>query len=276
MTESNSSETRYMDFVGRRRSSSTDPLISRPVAKKRGVVSAPSHSPSASRLSTSSAPIRPVSKPVLERSAPAKPSLIKSPASKPSPVRVSSSSEKAFVSRAPSTAPRELYPSSSKADALSAVRSSSSRSVKATKTTDRPVDSTAEKASRALSGSARVSGASSGKSPFLPSYNIDKRPLSSSVREKKDDNYEKLSFLGVSDASSERPRKNVYEKSKKSDLKSKAGEKSKKSEKSSPKKTVRIIDAPEEKTGLPLPVVMLITILLGAAVGAGVYFLLPK
>lgn len=266
MTESNSSETRYMDFVGRRRSSSTDPLISRPVAKKRGVVSAPSHSPSASRLSASSAPIRPVSKPVLERSAPAK----------PSPVRVSSSSEKAFVSRAPSTAPRELYPSSSKADALSAVKSSSSRSVKATKTTDRPVDSTAEKASRALSGPARVSGASSGKSPFLPSYNIDKRPLSSSVREKKDDNYEKLSFLGVSDVSSERPRKNVYEKSKKSDSKLKTGEKSKKSEKPSPKKTVRIIDAPEERTGLPLPVVMLITILLGAAVGAGVYFLLPK
>lgn len=109
-----------------------------------------------------------------------------------------------------------------------------------------------------------------GKSPFLPGYTVDKRPLSSSVPEKKTANFEKLSFLGVNEATPDANRKkNVYEKE---------PEKTEESQKDKKKKekTVKIIDDSDKKKGVPLFVVILVTILLGAAVGAGVYFLLPK
>ena len=210
-----------MDFIGGSRSSSTDPLISRPVAKKVA------------------------EKPVVKKESPAK-------------VTVEKTSEKPMISRKPATS-RDLYPTKKPEEK------------KPVKTTDKPVDDLAKKASDALAGRKTPdapdgnSYSLSGKSPFLPNYTIDKRPLSSSVPEKKkEENFEKLSFLGVSETS-DKPRKNVYEK--KEDEK-----KGKKKE----KKPVKIIDDSDKKSGLPLFVIIILTIILGAAVGAGVYFLLPK
>ena len=221
MTESNQKPVRYMDFIGGSRSSSTDPLISRPVAKKVA------------------------EKPVVKKESPAK-------------VTVEKTSEKPMISRKPATS-RDLYPTKKPEEK------------KPVKTTDKPVDNLAKKASDALAGRKSPdapdgnSYSLSGKSPFLPNYTIDKRPLSSSVPEKKkEENFEKLSFLGVSETS-DKPRKNVYEK--KEDEK-----KGKKKE----KKPVKIIDDSDKKSGLPLFVIIILTIILGAAVGAGVYFLLPK
>ena len=69
-------------------------------------------------------------------------------------------------------------------------------------------DALAKKAAAALSGSNLKADLKAskytlnGKSPFLPSYNVEKRPLSDSIKEKKVE---------------EIPKKNVYEKSKKSE-----------------------------------------------------------
>lgn len=104
-----------------------------------------------------------------------------------------------------------------------------------------------------------------GKSPFLPNYSVDKRPLSDSVPTKKRDNYEKLSFLGVDEKPT--PRKNVYDK---------PAEPAEKPEKDKRPKTVKVIDDTKKKRGIPTWLVIILTIILGAAVGAGVYFLLPK
>jgi len=121
-------------------------------------------------------------------------------------------------------------------------------------------DSVAKKASAALSGTDTKS------SPFLKNYSIDKRPLSNSVPKKSDSHFEKISFLGVSDASPERKlEKNVYEKPAKDKKKSKHE-----------KSPVKIIDNSKKSSGLPLVIIILLTIVLGAAVGAGIYFILPK
>jgi len=114
-------------------------------------------------------------------------------------------------------------------------------------------DALALKAAAALSGTNLKSSAPSkytlnGKSPFLSSYNIEKRPLSDSIKEKKVEEITK---------------KNVYKKEEKPVKKSK-------------KEPVVVIDQPKKSSGLSLVIIILITILLGAAVGAGAYFLLPK
>ncbi|MBR3320006.1 hypothetical protein IKG20_01745 [Candidatus Saccharibacteria bacterium] len=108
------------------------------------------------------------------------------------------------------------------------------------------------------------------KSPFLPNYTVDKRPLSNSIPPKKKDNFEKLSYLGVPEQPQDEHvrKKNVYDKK---------SEKSKDSkEKTEESKTVKVIDDSKKKHGIPVIIVILLTIILGAAVGAGVYFLLPK
>ncbi len=123
----------------------------------------------------------------------------------------------------------------------------------------RAEDDYAIKAAAALSGSnlkTRVNDAPdgnkyalSGKSPFLTSYNIEKRPLSSSVKAQKVE---------------EIPKKNRYEKQEKI------------TEKKVKKDPVTIIDKPKKSGGFGLFLIILLTIILGAAVGAGAYFLLPK
>lgn len=263
MTESKSPKpVRYMDFVGGRRAASTDPLISRPASR---------------------AAKKPVARPASAPKSAQKPAK---PAPKPaSKTAVAVSKEaKAFVSRQPATS-RDLYPTQKPATKSATAKPSAlapkSTQKPASKTTDQPKDAVARKASAALSGSAKNSSDDApdnnayvlgGRSPFLPSYSVDKRPLSSSVKPKETNNFEKLSYLGVSDASSEKPRKNVYEKTPEIELSS--ADAHKKSKKKS--KTVKIIDDSDKKSGLPLVIIILLTIILGAAVGAGVYFLLPK
>ena len=46
--------------------------------------------------------------------------------------------------------------------------------------------------------------------------------------------------------------------------------------KSTKKDPVVVIDQPKKSSGLSLAVIIILTIILGAAVGAGAYFLLPK
>ena len=120
-------------------------------------------------------------------------------------------------------------------------------------------DVLAKKAAAALSGSSLNADLKaskytlSGKSPFLSSYNVEKRPLSDSIKEKKVE---------------EIPKKNVYEKPKKSTEKP--------DKKSSKKEPVVVIDQPKNSSGLSLVIIIILTVILGAAVGAGAYFLLPK
>ena len=124
----------------------------------------------------------------------------------------------------------------------------------------------------AKKASAALSGTDSSKSPFLKNYTIDKRPLSNSVREKSDSHFEKISFLGVSESSVERKHeKNFYE-PEDSDKKEKKSKKDRKSS-SAP---IKIIDNSEKSSGFPLVIIILLTIILGAAFGAGIYFILPK
>ena len=120
-------------------------------------------------------------------------------------------------------------------------------------------DDISKKASSALSRTGTK------PSPFLKKYSIDKRPLSTSVPKAKDSHFEKISFLGVNSSSDSSTTKNVYEKSS-----------PEKPEKKPEKSPVKIIDTQEKSSGLPIVVIILLTIILGAAVGAGVYFLLPK
>ncbi|MBR2587427.1 hypothetical protein IKE71_03610 [Candidatus Saccharibacteria bacterium] len=220
---------RYMDFVGRKPRSSSDPLASRPVMR----VAPKTHAPVVKRVASVADQI------------PAKRASVSYPTVK----RVE---EKPLISRQPATS-RDLYPDP--------------------KPTARKSDNLALKASAALSGSAKPAiNSSEKKSPFLENYTIDKRPLSSSVKKKQEDNFEKLSFLGVSETES--PRKNVYDK--KPAKKPKKDKKAKSGKPDSSEKVVKIIDDTGEKRGVPVWAIILITILLGAAVGAGIYFLLPK
>lgn len=222
---------RYMDFVSHKPRANADPLASRPASRPAGKP--------AQRVAKAHS--------VSDQIPP------KAPQAEPRPeVTVKREAVKPFISREPAKS-RDLYPEPKPAKAD---------------------DALALKASAALSGTSRPAEAKSpdnnayslgGKSPFLPNYSVDKRPLSNSVPAKKPDaNFEKLSFLGVGEEPDHK--KNVYDKKPAS---------SKKEDKKA-KKSVRVIDDTQKKHGVPVLVVIFITILLGAAVGAGVYFLLPK
>ena len=238
MTETKTKPVRYMDFIGTRRAASSDPFVSRPATK-------PANKPA----------IKPAAKPAVKP--------VKKPAPRPElAIKVEKTKEKAYISREPAKS-RDLYPTDPKLEDKKPA--SADKSDKPNK----PVASTKSANSDKLPDNNSYS--LGGKSPFLPNYNIDKRPLSSSVPEKKSEHFEKVSYLGVSDSASEKPRKNVYEKKEIIDL-----EPEPKSAKKKKNKTVKIIDHPDKKSGIPLFLIIIITIILGAAVGAGVYFLLPK
>ena len=216
MTEHKVKPVRYMDFVGTRRAASTDPLISRPGAKR--------------------PPVKPAAKPADKSS-----------------VKVEKTAEKPMISRKPATS-RDLYPTKSPA-------------VKpAEKSTEKPAAKPASKKPDTPDNNSYSLG---GKSPFLPNVSVEKRGLSDSVPDKKPEHFEKVSYLGVND-SSEKSRKNVYDKKEIIDLEPESKKKHKE------KKPVKIIDNKEKKSGFPLALIIILTIILGAAVGAGVYFLLPK
>ena len=235
---------RYMDFVSHKPRANADPLASRPASRP---VVKPAPMPKKVHSVADQIP----------------PKHETAPALKPEPaIRIKKSEQKPYISRTPASS-RDLY-----ADAIDPSKP------KPTKLTSKPTDDLALKASAALSGASRPALKSpdnnayslSGKSPFLPNYTIDKRPLSNSVPAKKRDaSYEKLSFLGVGDQPESSHKKNLY--TRKTDAKK---------TKKEPKPPVRIIDDTEKKRGVPVWLVIIITILLGAGVGAGVYFLLPK
>ena len=226
---------RYMDFVSHKPRANADPLASRPAS-----------------VSAAKKP-KPVAKP-RSVSDQIPPKITDTELKPKSEIRIKREETKPYISRQPAKS-RDLYPEP-KSPQLK---------------TD---DDLAIKASAALSGASKPATASApdnnayslgGKSPFLPNYTIDKRPLSDSVPTKnKDTNFEKLSFLGVSDDTPTKPKKNVYEKKTPSDPAP------------STSKTVRIIDDTKQKHGIPVALIILLTIIFGAAVGAGVYFLLPK
>lgn len=239
---------RYMDFVSHKPKANADPLASRPasrpVAKPKPV----------ERVHSVADQIPPkgAQKPVHHPE--------RAPKIETSTVPVKKREEKPYISRTPATS-RDLYAAAIDPNAKKApnVRN----------------DDLALKASVALSGGAKSASVKSpdnnayslgGKSPFLPNYTINKRPLSNSVPSKKQDNYEKLSFLGVSEEPTSH--KNIYDKAEPAS--EKLDKKSKKP------KTVKVVDDTKKKRGVPTWLVIIITIILGAAVGAGVYFLLPK
>ena len=236
---------RYMDFVSHKPKANADPLASRPasrpVAKPRPVEKVHSVAdqipPKGLHKTVEHHPER---APKIETS---------------NAVTVKKREEKPYISRTPATS-RDLYAAAIDPNAKQAANVKN--------------DDLALKASAALSGSAKAPDNNAyslgGKSPFLSNYTIDKRPLSNSVPTKKRDNYEKLSFLGVNEESTSR--KNVYDKSEKPS--EKLDQKAKKS------KPVKVIDDTKKKRGVPTWLVIIITIILGATVGAGVYFLLPK
>lgn len=235
------SSARYMDFIGGRRASATDPLISRPVSR----------------------PTRELEKKVATEKSlavPAPRSLSSKPTSKPTPVSIKTT-PKPVVKPAPKSDPK-IIKSPTKTTASTRPTTSTLTPSKPA-STPKPAPTKPTPKPSTPDNNAYSLGAST-KSPFLPSYSVDKRPLSSSVPEKSSaSSYEKLSFLGVNDSADKTPRKNVYEKKPKPE----------KSPKSS--RPVKIIDDKEQKSGLPLPVIIIITILLGVATGAGVFFLLP-
>jgi len=222
---------RYMDFVSHKPRANADPLASRPASR-----SVKKPAPKVEKVHSVSDQI------------PAK-------GAKAPEITVKKTEQKPYISREPAKS-RDLYP-------------------EPRPTKVKTDDGLAIKASAALSGTSRPAEAPSapdnnayslgGKSPFLPNYTVDKRPLSNSVpAKKKDANFEKLSFLGVGEDTS--PKKNVYEKK----------PEAKNDKKAKKDKSVRVIDDTKKKRGIPVAVVILLTIILGAAVGAGVYFLLPK
>ncbi|MBR3232681.1 hypothetical protein IKF74_00090 [Candidatus Saccharibacteria bacterium] len=243
-TTSQKKPVRYMDFVSHKPKANADPLASRPasrpVAKPKPVAKV--HSVA------DQIPPKGVHKPV-EHHPERAPKIETS-----NTVSVKKREEKPYISRTPATS-RDLY----------------AKAIDPNQPKER--DDLAIKAAAAISGSAKPAPKApdnnayslGGKSPFLPNYIVSKRPLSDSVPTKKRDNYEKLSFLGVNEEPTSR--KNVYDKANKLD---KTPEKGKKA------KTVKVIDDTKKKRGVPTWLVIIITIILGAAVGAGVYFLLPK
>jgi len=238
--------TRYMDFISRKPSENSDPLASRPNSRpvkqpKPIVKKAPS-----------------VADQIPAKGAHIEKPPVKAPKSEQELV-VKKDDDRPLISRKPATS-RDLYAESINPDKPKTI-------------IEKPVDDLAIKASAALSGTSQPAEKTSdgsayslnGKSPFLPNYIVDKRPLSNSVPAKRSDGqFEKLSYLGVSDQSADSShRKNVYERAEEP-------------EGVSGNETIKIIDDTQKKHGAPTWLIIILTIILGAAAGAGVYFLLPK
>ena len=234
-----------MDFVSHKPKANADPLASRPASRP-----AAKPAPKVAKVHSVADQIPPkgARKPVdhhPERAPKIETSNV---------VAVKKREEKPYISRTPATS-RDLYakaidPNQSKEDDL------------ALKVAAVVSNSTKPTTPKAPDNNAYSLG---GKSPFLLNYNVNKRPLSDSVPTKKRDNYEKLSFLGVNEEPTSH--KNVYNKEEKT---------SEKPAKDKKVKTVKVVDDAKKKRGVPTWLVIIITIILGAAVGAGVYFLLPK
>lgn len=233
MTEPNlpkKKTARYMDFISRKPEANSDPLASRPVARQT---------------------VKP--KPKVEKVRSVADQIPPKGATKPT-VTVKKQETKPFISRKPATS-RDLYPETTEA-------------VKPEPKLERSTDDNSVTSQPSEKGPDNNAYTLGGKSPFLPNYSVDKRPLSNSIPKKKDGEYEKLSFLAVNEwpQKSER-RKNVYKDSKKANPED--GDVENKDE-------VKVVDDFKEKHGLPTWLIVIITIILGAATGAGVYFLLPK
>ena len=241
-----------MDFISRKPDDNSDPLASRPETRP---VKQPRHVEKAQSVADQ---------------IPAKGSHVEK-AQKPEPkVIVKKDAEKPFISREPAKS-RDLYAEPIDPD------KPKKTTIESSKSTDR----LAMRASFTLSGDSKKEGTASspdnnayslsGKSPFLPHYNVNKRPLSNSVpNKKKDSQFEKLSYLGVGEQGSDSARKkNVYKKAEEP-------AKDETESSTSSKEPVKIIDDAKEKRGVPTWLIIIITIILGAGVGAGVYFLLPK
>ena len=258
MPTHNTKPTRYMDFISRKPSENSDPLASRPDSR-------PVKHPKPIAKPTSVADQIPPKGSHIEKTEHAK-MPAKAPRKEPE-LTVKKDTSKPYISREPAKS-RDLYaeaidPSKPKTEPKKAAAN----------------DDLAIKASAALSGTSQPAEKSSsspdgnayslgGKSPFLPHYNIDKRPLSNSVPKKNGEQFEKLSYLGVSEQGHDSARKkNIYHRSEKSD--------DPKESKDRKEKAVKIIDNDSEKRGVPIWLIIIITIILGAAAGAGVYFLLP-
>ncbi len=90
--------------------------------------------------------------------------------------------------------------------------------------------------------------------PFIASVNVDKRPLSP--------------YVPSNNAAASRPTKNVYSSP------AKPIKKVKKLTDRSEKKATKVVE-PSEKSGLSLAIIIIITVILGAAAGIGAYLLLP-
>ncbi len=224
---------RYMDFISRKPEMNSDPLASRPVPRP-----------------------APKPKPKVEKVQSVADQIPQKGAARPA-VAVKRQETKPFISRKPATS-RDLYPETEPETPKSEPKLV--KSADGPMTATHPTEKTPDNNAYALGG----------KSPFLPysNYAVDKRPLSNSIPEKKDGDYEKLSFLAVNEwpQKSDR-RKNVYKDSKKENPKD---------EKAEEKDDVKVVDDFKEKHGLPTWLIIIITIILGAATGAGVYYLLPK
>ncbi len=89
--------------------------------------------------------------------------------------------------------------------------------------------------------------------PFITSVNVDKRPLSP--------------YVPANNAAASRPAKNVYS------APAKPLKKVKKTTDSKEKST-KIVESPKQ-SGLSLVIIIIITVILGAAAGVGAYLLLP-
>ena len=241
---------RYMDFISRKPSENSDPLASRPDARP-----AKQAHPVVKKARSVADQIPPKG---FHEEKPHHETIKKEPE-----LTVKKEVKRPLVSREPATS-RDFY-----------VESIDPKRPKPATQAKRP-DDLAIKASAALSGNSKPAekslngdNSTAKKSPFLSHYTVDKRPLSNSVPAKKGEQFEKLSYLGVGEQGSESSlKKNVYAKPEPSAEES--------SEKSAPKDdTVKIIDDTAEKRGVPAWVIILITIILGAAVGAAAYFLIP-
>lgn len=242
-----------MDFISRKPSENSDPLASRPetrpVQRPRHIEKAPSV---ADQIPPKGAHI--------ERTT--------STAHRPEPkIVVKKDAEKAFISREPATS-RDLYPepaSQNKTEFTTKPSSHIDRPVAESPTTQPAGPKKDEKSNASTENSAFLLN---GKSPFLPHYYVDKRPLSNSIPDKKKGGqFEKLSYLGVGEQGADFTHKNIYDKPEEpSDIQ----------RDSSDSEPVKIIDNTKKKHGAPTWLIILITIILGAGVGAGVYFLLPK
>ena len=243
-----------MDFISRKPSDNSDPLASRPETR-------PAQQPRHVEKTPSVADQIPQKGAHIEKVTTLEPH-------RPKPeITIKKDAEKAFISREPATS-RDLY----------AEPIDPNRANPATKTSSH-ADHLSARASFTLSDSTKKDKeptaspdgnaySLSGKSPFLPHYSVDKRPLSNSIPDKKTGGqFEKLSYLGVGEQGSDFTRKNIYDKSEgPSDTKLN----------STDSEPVKIIDDTKKKHGMPTWLIIILTIILGAGVGAGVYFLLPK